>query len=192
MFCCALIAALQVDEELLLSSDSEVDSDEILSEPDTDDDGEEAERKRELLRKRARNKLEQEKRAKMLADLDYSLDHEHRHEHEPRIKKIMRFVKGVQRTIYRKTEPHRAKYLKLKKRLRHAVDVAEIRTRKIMLKVSGQLDEIQKEMAQEMRQQYIAFEMTTARRKAEREFSVIESIRQTWGGLALEVCFFFC
>jgi hypothetical protein len=176
---------LAIDEELLASSESD-GSTVISSEPDSDDSSSEAERIRNKLRRRARFKLEREKKQELARKYQEAIAKE---VPKTRIQQVQFALRGARDTVARTLEPHKDKYLKLKKSLRQAVAVAEIRVRKMYLKYSGRLDEIQKEMYQELRIQYVSHEVELAKQKAIREFHCIESVRRTWGGLALEVCY---
>lgn len=64
---------------------------------------------------------------------------------------------------------------KLKRNIRHVVDVASIRSRRLFLKFNGHFDEIQRELKYEIYRQYVDHHVQLARDKARREFSVIET-----------------
>jgi hypothetical protein len=179
---------LAIDEALLASSsESENNLSDIASEPDTDDSSSEAERIRSRLRRRAKVKLQRDRKMELAKKYQESITKE---VPKTRMQQIQFALRGINNTVTRRLEPHKEKYLKLKKSLRQALAVAEIRIRKAYLKYSGTLDEIQKEMYQELRIQYVSHEVELAKQKAVREFHCIESVRRTWGGLALETIFF--
>ena len=169
----------------MLASSSDEGSD-VVSDPDTDDSSSEAERIRSKLRRRAKARIQREKKE---AVTKAAMDALEKEPIKTRLQRMSHGYRTAKQFVKRKFEPHQEKVKKIRKALKQAVTVAEIRTRKIYLKYFGELDEIQREMYQELRLQYVAYQVEMARDKATREFSCIESVRKTWGGLALEVPF---
>ena len=65
----------------------------------------------------------------------------------------------------------------------------EIRLSKFFSLYAGDFNELQKEMKHELAYQYVVYNVNEARRKAEKEFSAIERIRENLGGAGLKKSF---
>lgn len=76
-----------------------------------------------------------------------------------------------------------------KKKMRKSLDLMEIRFSKLFHIYAGDFNELQKEMKYELYYQYIQNEITTAKRKAEKEYDAFERIRENWGGASLRKSF---
>lgn len=76
-----------------------------------------------------------------------------------------------------------------KRWVRNLFDVVDIRVRKWFMTVGGTFDEVQKECKHELFRQYLQSSIDMARQKAQKEFSLIDEIRQNMGGVGVEKIF---
>lgn len=91
-------------------------------------------------------------------------------------------------SFWKASEPQRDRLIRrVRRQLLHIVDVVDIRTRKLYLKANGNFDELQEAIWHELYYQYILYSVGQARRKAELDFNVIDSVRQYWEGTGVEV-----
>jgi hypothetical protein len=175
----------QVDHELLDESSEGDDSD--ISEPDSDDDSSVAERKRQRLEKirEAQEKLE---RTRMLAEkFTKEKDPEDKTPQEELEEFIKEGIKNINKRAQKGFKKIESKNKEIRKMMRRAVDIAEVRVRKWYKKSSGNFKEVQRDMKVEFFRQYVAQQVLAAKEKAEREFYIIEKVRESWEGMGLEV-----
>lgn len=82
------------------------------------------------------------------------------------------------------------KYQRRAKRvIKNILDVSKIRVRRLLLKLNGNFDEVQREFKYEIYRQYVEHAITTAREKARKEFSAIDQVRQNFQGMSKEKSF---
>lgn len=69
----------------------------------------------------------------------------------------------------------------------HVTNIIDIRTKKLFFKVSGRLDDIQKDVYNELYHQYISYNIQLAKSKTEETFKVIDGVRQYFNASGLKV-----
>lgn len=209
----------EVDEDLFGdASTTESSSSESSATNSEDDDEEVRERrqKRRANRRRDRKKLdemraelaEQQKIVQKRVDAIESIDEklEKRREIERmggvppgseiplQLRKLrLKLIQGahffsIPRNIER--ELARSKTIRrYRKHMRFARDMIDIRIKQYTRTMNGEFAELQKELEHDLYHNYVSHHVAEARRKAEKEFNAIDTIRQNWQGLGAKLIF---
>ena len=74
--------------------------------------------------------------------------------------------------------------------MRFARDMVDIRIKQYTRTMNGEFAELQKELEHDLYHNYINHHVAEARRKAEKEFNAIDTIRQNWQGLGAKLIFY--
>ncbi len=173
----------RIDDALYASSSSENDedihhtSDDDSNAYSTDDSTEEAKKWRK--RKERRLKKEKQENLLLMMNKKYAKDEEkggsndvlnvigstvNRYVVKPVVNPIGRFIsRNVKNTHYRTS-----------KAMRNIKEISRIRVRKLLFKIIGTFDEVQRELKYEISRQYVEHQVNIAREKARKEFRVIE------------------
>lgn len=194
-----------MEEEAETTSGSEIGEDSL---PSTEDEGSEAEKIRHRYQRQQRGRELEEKYAKVpeandswfqsLKDFSKHVSAmmeaalEGQNPLEAEVKKPL-----IQRNVYEEIQEYKdfqrkkksRSWRRIKKLLMHAIDVADIRVRRVFMKGNGGFDDIQKELKHEIAYHYVNSMVEEARMKAEKEFEVIDTVRRQWGGIGLEMVF---
>lgn len=163
-----------------------------VSMPSSDDDSPEADRKREKLRRKHVQELKDKRDMDKIEVYNRS---KRRYKEEGAFKRrsVFDVISDNVRNLITPTpmtviQRRKAKTMMIRS-LMQIVDVVDIRFKKLYNKMNGSFEEMQKEIRYEFHYQYVSHHVTEAKVKAEREFSVIDSVRQQWAGLGLEKVF---
>eukprot|EP00605_Chrysophyceae_sp_TOSAG23-4_P001691 GSChrysophyteH1.ASY1.ANO1.1859.1 assembled CDS len=175
--------------DVIYDAESSDSSDSDVSLPDSEDESDLAQLRRERYIRRHEEQLENEKlllRKNKLgpmpkSHIEYAID---------KAKEKIYPITSIILPYNRAREKHRYQmYKKLKKSISHVIDVVDIRLRKFYMKVGGNFDEIQKEAKHELYRQYLESNIEQARSRAKGEFDVIDQVRQSMGGVGVEKVF---
>ncbi len=175
--------------DVVYDAESSDSSDSDISLPDSEDESELAQLRRERYVRRHEEELENEKIARRKNKLG-PMPKSHLEHAVLKAKETIYPITSIIMPHNRAREKGRAQaYKKMKANISHILDVVDIRIRKFFQKVGGNFDEIQKEAKHELYRQYLENSVEQARDRAKTEFDVIDQVRQSMGGVGVEKIF---